>query len=418
MDEKPIRQALEALAKEEITDDMNLWPTIKAQIDSSKPVQNRRWFGFGRMILVALIFLMSAVAYALYQASNGDPGLESVQAEKLITPLNLTQTIDGITVKMDWGYADSNRILLGYTVDEPQGVNTAPVAGMPFSLSDSSGNYFVTDSMVGFGGLKVEPEADTITDGFDPTCLGTNQPDKLDLTFNLALSVEQVTQSFSGGGGGGGGGGGNSSGCLQVGDVSQTPPSSDQKIVQFKFQFSLPMIHAVNITDQQSVTANGIEMHTESLSVSPSMTRVRLCYSLPDQSNDWSPKGDEAIGDDQVPFQGNSIEPAEDGSGNCADVMIPAPYIPGKTTTMTLNVTDLMTSYNFSPENSQSFTALLAQKGVTINVTGTGEGFNYSIVSQPKDLSDDQLNVLISDAMEQAFRRYHAGPWTFTFNLP
>ncbi len=416
MDEKQIRTALEALVQQEITTDMDLWPTIKSQVELSKSPQSRRWLGFGKLILVALIFLMSAVAYALYQSSNGDPGLQSVQDEQLTTPLHLTQTIEGVTVNLDWGYADGNRILLAYTVDEPKGINTSPLGSLPSALYDDTGNYFPDNSVIGFGGLKVEAEANTIISGFDPTCLGTNPPDKLNLTFNLALSVTHVTESFGGGGGGGGGGDGGSSGCIQMADLTPPAPGIDQQIIQFQFQFTLPMIQVVNITDHPRVTANGVEMHIESLTVTPSMTRVRVCYSLPDPGNDWSPTGNELIGEDQVPILANSVDMGD--TENCADLMIPAPYVPGKTTEMTLNISDLMTSYNFSPENAETFTSLMAEQGVTIRVTDTGESFHAEIVSEPKDMSADQLNALYASAMDKAFRSYHFGPWVFTFKLP
>ena len=60
---------------------------------------------------VAAVFIMfftvGMMSYAIYETINGrDPGLEAVHEAGLVTELNLSQTINDVTVTLDWAYAD------------------------------------------------------------------------------------------------------------------------------------------------------------------------------------------------------------------------------------------------------------------------------------------------------------------------
>lgn len=95
-----------------------------------------------------------------------------------------------------------------------------------------------------------------------------------------------------------------------------------------------------------------------------------------------------------------------------------APYLPGKTTTLTLSVKGLITTPNFSQDNIQRFVDLLAKQGIQIEVVGSGEGFGYNISRTPPNLSSQQITDTVNTAYKRAFSSYVEGPWNFTYPLP
>ncbi len=65
--------------------------------------------------LTALI-LMFGVVVLMQGIIDLDPGLRGERAAELVTPLGVSQEHGGITVTLDWAYADANRLVLSYTV--------------------------------------------------------------------------------------------------------------------------------------------------------------------------------------------------------------------------------------------------------------------------------------------------------------
>jgi hypothetical protein len=68
----------------------------------------------------ALFFVGAFVVYAFSQIYV-DSGLEGERAERLVTQVNQSITHGDITIRMDWAYADVNRIMLGYTFLDAEG---------------------------------------------------------------------------------------------------------------------------------------------------------------------------------------------------------------------------------------------------------------------------------------------------------
>jgi hypothetical protein len=61
------------------------------------------------------------VALPLLQSLwSGDRGLDYVTRAGLASDVNATETVNGVTVHLQRGYADANRVALGYTVEFPQ----------------------------------------------------------------------------------------------------------------------------------------------------------------------------------------------------------------------------------------------------------------------------------------------------------
>jgi hypothetical protein len=412
MDERDIQRAFHAIAEQEIQDDMDMWPTIRASLTPSRPLRAVHALRFGKFAIVILILLVSAVAYALYQSTTGDPGLESVQDAKLTTPLNMKQTIGDVSVTLDWAYADSNRVVLAYTTNEPQGVNLHPTDfGGHFGLADTQSNHFLATTFSGIGGLSVQPETAQVISSFDITCLGSTMPEKINLIFDVTFGVESVTESRQGGGGGGGSGG--YEGCPKEDvDAGSPAPDGSKLIGPFQFSFEVPIIPALQVNQPQSVTANGRQVTVRSLSITPSMTMGRLCYDVPDDDA-WQAELTATMDGMMVKSVSGAV--VQDNEPNCTSFEVNAPYLPGKTKSLTLSVEALATVPNYNQENFDRFSDLLAKQGIQVEVAD--EAFNFNIVSTPENMSDTETAQRINDAMAEAYSRRINGPWTFIFTL-
>ena len=100
------------------------------------------------LLLPLILILMGGAVYA---ATTGvkmlfESWAEDVEKKGLAQELNLSQTIDGITVNLERAYADSNVVLIGYSVNQPENQNYRYGA----TLATSDGQAL--DPMVGMIG--------------------------------------------------------------------------------------------------------------------------------------------------------------------------------------------------------------------------------------------------------------------------
>ena len=59
------------------------------------------------------------------------------------------------------------------------------------------------------------------------------------------------------------------------------PPNYNQKLAEFSFDFDLPLYPETRFYPKQVVTANGLEMLLDSVTVTPAFTQIYLCFSPP-----------------------------------------------------------------------------------------------------------------------------------------
>ncbi|MDQ2915191.1 MAG: DUF4179 domain-containing protein [Chloroflexota bacterium] len=93
--------------------------------------------------IFALAGATAVVLPLLEQLWAGDHGLAYVSRAGLARDLNLTQTVSGVTVQLQRGYADANRVVVGYTVEFPQSTpgGGTPMLGDP-TLKDDAGRQY------------------------------------------------------------------------------------------------------------------------------------------------------------------------------------------------------------------------------------------------------------------------------------
>jgi len=101
----------------------------------------------GVLPLVRALLVLVALPVGAYQAIpmiervlNTDSGMRHVVANKLGQTLNLSQTIAGCTVTLQWAYADANRVVVAYAIRQPDGQPLQRRILSNSSLSDVAGH--------------------------------------------------------------------------------------------------------------------------------------------------------------------------------------------------------------------------------------------------------------------------------------
>jgi hypothetical protein len=263
MNERQIGQSLHRLAGQAVPDDLDLWPAIRARV---APQHRSRWVhlkpttrpGWALLVL-ALCLAFGVGAWAVSPIVDRlfrvEPGLDHVGQAGLGQDLALSQTVDGVTVTLERGYADANRIAIGLTVHGSYilGYDLANVVLMDvhdrtFPLSMGMGVKGQSDVLQ----LELSSGETAHVLSFDVSAL-RGAPSTLD----LRLVVE----------------------------VARSPmPLSRHVIGPFIFDFSLPLNPGEVVDVQQRVTAASVDIELRQVVVTPSETQILLCLGTPSET--------------------------------------------------------------------------------------------------------------------------------------
>ncbi len=229
---------------------------------------------------------------------------------------------------------------------------------------------------------------------------------------------------------------------------------------EFHFDFDMPVYKLLVLEPKQSVIANGVEMRLERADISPSYTKVDLCYAKP-SGGDWTVSWDRTIlqaGQKQVTqsmsmilldtdlspdltsgFGGFSAEeseivrkdhqreaPAGIAHARCVQLGFPlgSQDQPG---VLTLVIPELRQEVDETPQAVKAAQEKLKAQGIELIPTsvsgsqwdasgsgGGGGGTDYQIKKKPEGMSDDQVMRLYYEALGS----FYPGPWTFTIDIP
>jgi hypothetical protein len=268
MNERQIVQSLHEIAGQAVPDDLDLWPAIRARV---APRRRSRWVDLKptthpgwALLVLALCLALGAGAWAVSPIVDRlfrvDPGLDHVGQAGLGQDLALSQTVDGVTVTLERGYADANRIAIGLTV---RGSYVLGYDLAHATLSDTPDRTFPPNMGMGVKGqsdvleLELPSGAGAHVLSFDASTV-RDAPSTLD----LHLVVE----------------------------VARSPmPLSQHVIGPFVFDFSLPLNPGQVVDVQQRVTAASVDIELRQVVVTPSETQVLLCLGAPgDLGTSWS----------------------------------------------------------------------------------------------------------------------------------
>jgi hypothetical protein len=202
-----------------------------------------RWRRFALVGAIAIFAFACAtyIALPLLQSLwSEDRGLQHVTQAGLARDLNLRQTIDGVTVHVQKGYADANRIAIGYSVELPP--TTAATDGPQLSVAILTDDNGRTYRSLGFSTTSDSPLGAQLHN-FQPLGVTAGR----DIAFTL--TIPEVVRAPKG------------SGTVQT---FRGP---------WVFNFTLPMAAARVVEPALTFTRPGVELTFTRIVVAPSATR-------------------------------------------------------------------------------------------------------------------------------------------------
>jgi hypothetical protein len=244
-------------------------------------------------LILALLLILSAAAYALApavgQLFQQEPGLQHVEQANLVQELDLSQTVNDVTVTLEQAYADANRIVVGYTIKDPDGQRYDV---HHLTLTDAAGAVF--PGTIGLGvtgrsdifGIQLPPGEGSYVNCFDAAVVeGT--PAELDLRLVVEVRERVLPTDMPG------------TSPAPAGSPAEPPepmvvelePMPQGAIVgTFTFDFSMPFIPGRVTEVNQTVEAAGVAVRLERVVVTSSETRAYLCFDAPGEvETRWTP---------------------------------------------------------------------------------------------------------------------------------
>lgn len=374
-----------------------------------RPFIPKAAWGMALVILLALL-LLTTVAYAVYRLM-GDPGMQSVQDAGLVTDLNFTaqptilpsdtpastpqpafetglsQTLEGITLTLEWVYLDEGRLAMGMKfsdlpentmLDIPQVTfqNITPLQSQGYSQSIRSDDHqavFVSYQVI---------QADAVGG-------------------NVSLSVNVP--------------------LVRLGDGEQSP------LANFHFEVKdLPVRAGLTIPLQQTyaVRRNGVEIRLKSVRVMPSTTEIVACYDFPTQEAPfwYMQRATVQIGDSSEEGYRPYEYLSEIQDDHCVRLGFGVGNAGGETQ-LIFRVRQLVVPLTMqdtvAPERISAANQELAQYGIEIKPASAdqteGPG-GWQFVRKPEPGTDPTKDpsLLVLQALEEKAD----GPWEFYVDIP
>jgi len=297
MKKQRVTQILEGIAEDRVPATLDLWPAIRAQVQPQR--RPSRW---GRVmpatrlgwafLALALALTFGAVVYAVAPVVSRvfqiEPGLQHVEQANLVQALDLSQTVEGVTVTLERAYADANRIVVGFTIEETAGRRHEA----RLTLTDADGDVF--PATIGYGvtgqsdlfGVSLPPGERAYVHAFDAAAV-QGPPETLNL--RLVIELEELvlppeapspSPTLSGS-------------PVEPSEpmVMELEPLPQGAIVgTFTFDFSVPFIAGRVAEVNQTVEAAGVAVRLERVVVTPSETRAYLRFDSPGGAETcWTP---------------------------------------------------------------------------------------------------------------------------------
>ena len=252
-------------ATQAVPDSLSLWPSIHSRLEarqrrsSGAPKVFRgslRWAFLSLILVVAL----TATAYA------GSPVVRKLFQQMwpganesgLVQNINLSQTINGVTVTLENAYADANRIFVGFTVKD----TAKRYIPHQMKLTDATGTEFPGQLGMGVGGqsdilgMELPPGEGSSIWQFDAAAV-KGMPQELNLSFETYFSP--MTKH------------------------------AGPRIGPFTFDFTMPFVAGQVIWVDQTAEADGVLVTLEKVVITPSETRAFIRIDSPEAEKDWRP---------------------------------------------------------------------------------------------------------------------------------
>lgn len=240
-------------------------------------------------ILVAILTIGIGVVIAmstiLQQFLDHDAGLKAVYEQGLGHEIGISQTHEGYTVTLEWAYADGNRLTLAYAIQGHPGTPYSNLESRVYRLTlrdtgDEIPFYQGMNAAIDQNGEAVgwgaPPDAVITFDRileintYDLSKIPTGDSNTLDLHLEVGvvgITWQQRTQIP----------------LERMNEMYEGPESL------FTFDFSIPLVSEQRVMNTpQTATDQGITLTLKQVTVSPSQTRVMVCFTPPDPARQWT----------------------------------------------------------------------------------------------------------------------------------
>jgi hypothetical protein len=292
MKERQFSGTLNQIVEQEVPASLDLWPAIRAQVRSRhrtawwarlKPATGLGWALTALIISLAFGAVVYAAAPAVMQLFRQAPILPEVAQGDLIHELDVSETVGNVTVRLERAYADANRVVIGFTVQGPEG---RQFELNQLALTDAAGTVLPWVHGYGAAGeseildLSLPPGEETHANVFDASSV-SGEPETLNLRLTMELEELPLAPEAP------------DSTSATVGSLNDPPAStvvelqpmpSGLTVGNFEFEFSVPFIQGRAIEVGQTVEASGVAVTLEKVVATPSEMRATLCFEPPDAS--------------------------------------------------------------------------------------------------------------------------------------
>lgn len=278
MKQEKVSALLAETLEQDIDRSVNLWPAIRARAGAPARAA-RRSPRIAWSVGIALVALLGAAGVAIAlsiqeKAASVDDGINAVYKGKMVTPVNQTQTIDGVTVTLDWVYADPLRVLVAYTTEAGNRKDFRP------------GTSLSSDSLL--NGLKVEPvggvgyvENNTHTSEISALIAPDLPEGAASIDAQLALRVTDDSALLNATD--------MPAGAADSPDAKQAQLALIKDLGTLNFKVQIPVTPGHVFAPNQQAEASGVTVTLKRLIVAPSGVRADLCFAPPaDGEFDWT----------------------------------------------------------------------------------------------------------------------------------
>lgn len=414
MNDEQLTKTLQDIAEERISPDMDLWKDIQTQLETT-PDNVRRFRKYrNRWLLVAIVAIMALGVVGVLAQGGGepdprDPGLRAADEQGLVTYFEETQTIDNISVTLEYVYADANRVSTSFTAEAELPADDDGFVYFESSLATDA-DVTLTNIFGGGGGGVGGGGGGGPTDAPDATAVKVQRsasqnnydvfsnaelPDELDLTLTIVARKAAPGSADS--------------------MAPRTNPATDEVVATFTYEVTVPVYTGKQLPEPQTVSAHDVEITLQDVVVTTTMTRVVLCFEAPPPTTSnfpWAARPQLAIGEDVVVAeqavwgQMPPLQVAESFDDDCTVLFLTESLL-GQEGTWTLTIPALVAPVPVSQDALR--TILEAEYDVEV-VEDPNGGTRFEGAA-PEEIG--QYITEINRANEERLE----GPWVFEFIL-
>jgi hypothetical protein len=263
MNGQRVVRLLHEITGQEINSAFDIWTYIKTQLDSAHQRLRRKKISSitclsWSILALFLLLTLGSIGYAktdvMKRLIHQDPGLRSVEQDNLFHGINLSQTIDDVTVNLQQVYADASRIAVVFTIGSHSNQRYDPYK---IVLTDTAGTVYAP--MISMGDVDKSyildlslPKGSDVyvwVDSFDASSI-QDPPNRLFLRLSVELKKFRLFDPFS----------------------------TDGIIGPFTFDFNTTYYPGNIVEIAQTVESDGLAVTLTQLVITPSGTRAIFCF--------------------------------------------------------------------------------------------------------------------------------------------